>query len=734
MKRIIIISNRLPVNITKKRGTLQFNPSVGGLATGLGSLYKSYDSVWLGWPGYYTSNPDERNGITEILAKDRMSPVFLSRDQIEKFYEGFSNKTIWPLFHYFTQYTRYEPDLWRAYVRANQLYFDEIVKIYQDGDLIWVHDYHLMLLPGLIREALPEASIGFFLHIPFPSFEIFRYLPWRYEIMRGILGADLIGFHTFDYVRHFLSATIRLFGMEHQLGRLIFDHRILRVDSFPMGIDFEKYALAHEKKEVKKEITRFRNSIQNCRTILSLDRLDYSKGLLQRLEAYKIFLEENPQYREKVILILLVVPSRAKLQAYYEIKQELDKIVGQINGEFGTIGWNPIWYYYRSMPFNSLAALYHIADICLITPYRDGMNLVAKEYVASQKDGKGVLILSEMAGSADELSEALIINPNDKFMIANAIKQALEMPEQEQVHRNTEMRTRLLRYDAARWAEDFIDRLLSIKTQQLGVNFKELKNDLEKIMLADYQERHNRLILLDYDGTLVPFAESPQQARPDDEILQILTTLTRDPSNHLVMISGRDRNTLTQWLGALPASLVAEHGAWIKRKNKEWELVESFDQSWKKEIRPILDLYVARTPRTLVEDKEFSLVWHYRKADVGLGVTRAHELSETLTYLTANIGVQILNGSKVVEVKNSGINKGRAAAIFTQREKPDFIMAIGDDWTDEDIFKVLPETAYTIKVGYGNSEAKYYLKSHVQTRKLLQKLIERSDVEKNTKL
>jgi len=724
MQRLLIVSNRLPVSISKKKGNLNYVPSTGGLATGLSSFYQTFESLWIGWPGIITHKADEKQMITSRLKQDNMCPVFLSRSQIEKYYEGFSNKTIWPLFHYFTQYAIYDNHLWDAYRQVNHIFCDEVLKVARSDDIIWIHDYQLMLLPGLIREQLPDTTIGFFLHIPFPSYEMFRTLPWRNDILNGVLGADLIGFHTYDYVRHFLSSLTRLLGLDNTLGKMLFEDRMIKIDSFPMGIDYQKFADGVKEISVINEIKKVQQQVHNQIVILSIDRLDYSKAITQRLKAYDLFLKENPQYRKKVILILVAVPSRSKVEHYRKLKEEVDELVGCINGEYGTIGWTPIGYLYRSLQFPTLSALYNLADIAMVTPFRDGMNLIAKEYLASKTDGSGVLILSEMAGASEELGEAIPINPNDIESIKRALEQAITMPEAEQIRRNREMQAKLKRYNVNRWAEDFIGSLLEMKQDQHKIVAKKMNAQTRSKLVADYHQAEKRLIFLDYDGTLVGFNKVPAKAIPDSELLTKIQAFTSSPKNEVVIISGRDKTTLDGWFGELNVSLAAEHGAWLRFKNSPWRTIEILDQAWKKDIYPILEWYVDRTPGALIEQKEFSLAWHYRKADPGLGELRARQLLDMLLYLTANLDLQVLEGSKVIEVKNLGINKGKAAQQWIAMDKWDFILAIGDDWTDEDLFKVIPPTGYSIKVGFASTTAKYNIKSVTEVRQLLNEFIE----------
>lgn len=724
MERLIIVSNRLPASITKRRGKITFQPSVGGLATGLGSFYKSQHGIWIGWPGINAERLSKqgKDEVRTRLAQEDCHPVFLNRHEVENYYYGFSNKTIWPLFHYFTQNTIYENNLWDAYERVNKTFCDAVVEIAGPKDTIWVHDYHLMLLPRLIREKLPHAAIGFFLHIPFPSFEVFRLLPWRKELLKGLLGADLVGFHTYDYVQHFLNSVRALLGYEYSYGQINADGFMVKADTFPMGIDYQEFADIVDTPAVKREIKRIRGKVKDWKVILSVDRLDYTKGIPQRLEAFDSFLEKNPQYKEKITLILLAVPSRTKVIQYRVLKQLVDELVGRINGKHGTIDWMPVWYLYRSLPFRTLVALYSIADIALITPLRDGMNLIAKEFIATKTDGKGVLILSEMAGAAKELGEALIVNPNNSGAVSKALKQALTMPEAEQVEHNRVMQNRLKRYNVERWAVDFKDNLMDVKRAQQELQTKRLSKKLKEELIADYRRSAKRLILLDYDGTLVPFAGQPQKAKPTAALLQILEALANDPKNSVVIISGRNQSNMEDWFGQLNLKLIAEHGVWIKDNGQNWQVIDTLSDGWKQEVWPILERYVDRTPGSFIEEKEFSLVWHYRKSDVELGSVRASELKNNLWHFTANLNLDIMEGSKVLEIKNSGINKGRAASRWVSANEWDFILAAGDDVTDEDLFEAVPDFTYSIKVGLSPSKARFYLNSLMEVRQLLKEM------------
>lgn len=730
--RLIIVSNRLPVTISKDEGKYIIQESPGGLATGVSSYLsnirksssKNIDSLWVGWPGIEI--PEHvKPSIISKFSKKKLYPVFLSKKIMDKFYLGFCNKTIWPLFHYFSMYASFDNDMWDTYKFVNHKFYEILSGIIKENDVVWIHDYHLMLLPKMLRNKFPDLKIGFFLHIPFPHYEIFRLMPhsWRIEILEGLIGSDLIGFHTYDYTKYFLGSVLRLLGLDNYLGEISLDDRFLEVDTFPMGIDFKSFENLVNKKSVRAERKQMKEIFKDKKILLSIDRLDYSKGILNRLEGYHLFLKQNPEWREKIYMLVVIVPSRIGVDKYSEMKKEIDETIGKINGTFGNINWNPIIYQYKNLPVEKLSSLYSISDIALITPLRDGMNLIAKEYLACKTDDSGVLILSEMAGASKELGEAIIINPNHIEDIASGIKVALEMDESEKIRINKIMKERLKTNDVVNWASNFISSIFEVNAKQDILEKKFIDVKITKKLVRNFKSAKNKIIFLDYDGTLVPFKKEPVMASPDPELFNILNRISGFNDIQLVIISGRDKNILHKWFYKLNASFVAEHGVWIKRKNKNWKLMKRMDYSWKTQMKSILKKYTDILSGSLVEEKSYSLVWHYRKSDTLYGAKIANELLDNLISITANMDLQVIPGNKIIEVRNSGINKGTAVLDFLTGENYDFILSIGDDWTDEDMFKALPDKAYTIKVGMSKSYAKYNLHNYNEVRNLLKEII-----------
>jgi trehalose 6-phosphate synthase/phosphatase len=734
MSKLVIVSHRLPVEVSlndKKYEVLPYQyrtPNISAEGIGFSDL------VWIGWMGVERDvlGLEDEQTMSAVLAENNCFPVHLNMDDIERYKSGFCNAAIWPLFHYFQHIAVFDECNWDTYVSVNQRYADVVLEHSAPGDTIWINDYHLLLLPRMLRDASPDLTIGFFLHIPFPSFEVFRIFPWRKEILEGMLGADLIGFHTFDYERHFMSSLRRLMGYDNVLNTVKLDERIVKIDNFPMGIDYEYFSSRSRNFTASSEASLiglgenlFQKTLDHAKNklIVSIDRLDYAKGIDKRLEAFELFLEDHPQYHEKVCLALFVIPSREDLAEYQLQKRMVDEIVGRINGRFGMLNWTPVLYFFRQLSRDEKIEMYSVSDVAMVTPMRDGMNLIAKEYIASRTDQSGVLILSELAGASKEMSECIQVNPNNIREMADAIRLALEMPAEEQVMKNRTMQRRLKVYTEQKWAYDILQSLRGVKLLQETNLTRKVSPRIIDSIKASYSEARKRILFLDYDGTLTGFHKDPQKAVPDEELYGLLRKLLADHHNQIVIISGRDKETLEKWFDDFKQiTFIAEHGVWIKKPGLKWEMAEQIDKNWMDSIRPVINFYADRTPRSFLEEKNYSLVWHYRNADPDLGIQRSWELKDELRNLVSNLNLEIMDGDKVIEIKNSGINKGRAAAKQLSEDEYQFILAIGDDWTDEYTFGAMPEDSFTIKVGTKNTRAAYYIDSVKSVRSLLDEL------------
>ncbi|MCI1779962.1 MAG: bifunctional alpha,alpha-trehalose-phosphate synthase (UDP-forming)/trehalose-phosphatase, partial [Bacteroidales bacterium] len=719
--RIFIISNRLPIRIFRnEEGKIEFQTSEGGLATGLNSLNTSYEKHWIGWPGMYVDSKKEKAAITEKLSEKNFHPLFLSARQINYYYEEYSNSTLWPLFHYFYSFIEYDKRYWETYKEVNSLFAKMTLQFIRPGDIIWVQDYHLMLVPQLLREAMPDIIIGYFHHVPFPSYELFRVLPERAELLNGLLGADLVGFHTSDYMRHFISAVRRVLKKKAYLDVISLDRRKVLVNAFPMGINYKKYHDAPLNSEVKKYYRELNKTYGNLKLILSVDRLDYSKGIIHRIKGFSQFLSDYPEYQKKVSLIMVIVPSRNKVLRYAKLKRQIDETVSSINGIYSKINWTPIYYFYHSLPFEELCALYHRADVALLTPLRDGMNLVSKEYVAAKRNRPGVLILSEMAGASIELDRAIIINPNDIEQIEKSILKALTMPVNEQKQRMKEMQKMVDNHNVQKWAASFVEELVKTNKMNKKINDKVLVPEITSVISRKYASAENRLLLFDYDGTLSAFYDRPEDAYPKKDVISLLRYLISDKKNNVMIISGRDRHNLEEWFGKTGMDMEAEHGAAYKR-NGVWYERES-KIKWNREILKILNAFVDKTPGAHLEEKETALVWHYRGADQWIAGIREQQLVDTLISPCSRLGLQIMRGSDIVEIKSPEFTKSSGIREVLNNNTYDFILCMGDDVTDEDMFRVLPNKAFTIKIGSMSENARYNMPDQSEVLDFIKKI------------
>ncbi|KAK0188269.1 glycosyltransferase family 20 protein [Armillaria mellea] len=495
---LIVVSNRLPITITKDAaGEYHFKMSSGGLVSALSGFKKSLNFTWIGWPGFFIPFRDRAHVDKRLMEEYSCQAVYLDDDVADRHYNGFSNSILWPLFHYHPGEMNFEEDNWLAYRQAN-LQFAEAVRMQlTPGSMVWVQDYHLMLLPMLLRglingeshytqkelskitegiegddipdvpatksEAVPGIKIGFFLHTPFPSSEIYRILPVRREILLGILYCDLIGFHTYDYARHFLSSCTRILGLPTMPNGVEFEGRLAHVGTFPIGIEPASFIDNLKKESVRSRIGQLEQRFGGVKVIVGVDRLDYIKGVPQKLHGLELFLSQHPEWIGKVVLVQLAVPSRQDVEEYQNLRSTVNELVGRINGRFGTVEFMPIHFMHKSLPFDELCALYAVSDVCLVSSTRDGMNLVSYEYIACQQARQGVMILSEFAGAAQSLNGSIVINPWDSQQVADAIHEAVTMDAGVRAENHRKLFKYVNKYSASFWGSSFIKEMGRIK-------------------------------------------------------------------------------------------------------------------------------------------------------------------------------------------------------------------------------------------------------------------------------
>jgi trehalose 6-phosphate synthase/phosphatase len=723
MPNLVIVSNRLPVSIKKTGTSIEVYPSSGGLATGLSSYTKRRGTKWIGWPGLPSDDLSEADKIkvAKQLKKYRCYPVFLTKKQIDEFYNGYSNSVLWPLFHELPIHTGDNQANWDAYRSVNQQFATTTLQLSEPGSTIWVHDYQLLLTPQMLRAERPNDQVGFFLHIPFPKQEVFTPSKHAAKLLAGMLGADLVGFHTSVYTQNFLDGCTELnFGSQNGRQILLQNRTVLATD-FPMGIDYGKFARASKQRKVRSEYKRLQRKYAGKKVIATVDRLDPTKGFVERLEAYQELLGTNTHLHGGIVMVMLAIPSRGDIIEYQKLKQRVEELIAAINTEFGNQSWQPIEYMYQTLPFEELSALYQRADIAFVAPVRDGMNLVAKEYLASQPDQKGILVLSETAGAAQELKDAIQVNPAQPKTLVRGLSRALALPTIELQRRTGTMQRHLSKFTVQNWADTFIDSLQKPRTIH-KIRVQNMTGKVENELLSAYSHAQSRLLLLDYDGVLRSFTRDPAEAKPTPDVLETLRRLGADTKNDVMVVSGRSRTDLSNWFGDLPIALAAEHGALIRRKGgKNWHKTSGSGLDWQHQILDILEYYAEQTPGASVEQKEWALVWHYRTASPYYTQKHLVTLRRLLKPIVKKHSLEILEGNKILEVRPKDISKRRAAQEWLVHDH-DFVLALGDDVTDEDMFTAMPPQAYSIKVGRGQTAARFRLKSVTEVVRLLSKL------------
>jgi trehalose 6-phosphate synthase/phosphatase len=646
--------------------------------------------------------------VTARLAQDNLGPVFLTAREEEDFYGRVCNDTLWPLFHYFGDRLRITPEAWERYVRVNERFADAILAHCGPGSRVWVHDFHLMLVPALLRARSPGLSVGFFLHTPFPSSEVYRLLPARGDVLRGLLGADYVSFQVGDYARHFRSSCLRVIGLDSQPDGIEVDGRHVGIGVDPIGIDTAGFREVLADPETARFLDDLERQYAGRKLVLGVERLDYTKGIPQKLLAFERFLERDPARARTTTMLQVLVPSRLESPGYRQQRDEIELLIARINGRFGQPGMTPVEYLHRDVSKAGLVALYRRADVMMVTPLRDGMNLVAHEFVLCQSEPglpgrwRGSLLLSELAGSAQVLPGALLVNPWDVDGVVEHLAAALELDARERRRRLETMARRVEALDSRRWADGFLTRLGRHSRRDRRIKPPPtVDGDVLARLQRRFARARSRTILLDYDGTLREIEPHPDLAVPTREIRKLLRDLAALPESDVHIVSGRRRRNLEHWFGQLPIHLCAEHGYLAKAPGGDWRTLLELDLSWMRPIERLLRRVAADVPGAHVERKSCSVAWHYREAEPEYGSWRAHELLNDLGQHLANASPEILQGHRVVEVRARGVDKG----VYVREVLPDgreptrFVLGLGDDRTDHDLLDALPSGSVAGHVG-----------------------------------
>ncbi|MFP8874811.1 MAG: bifunctional alpha,alpha-trehalose-phosphate synthase (UDP-forming)/trehalose-phosphatase [Myxococcota bacterium] len=690
---VVVASNRLPFTIERKErkgGTSpQAVPSAGGLITALEPVLRDRGGTWVGWPGAGLQPGEELPSADEAY---RVAPVHLRQEEIDHYLHGFCNRTLWPLFHSLSMMARYDREDFEHYERVNATFAEAIVNESRAGDLIWVHDYHLMLAPNGIRRALPEARLAFFLHIPFPPYDLFRLLPWDRELLRGLLACDLIGFHVPNYANNFLDCVERRLGTRVDREAMVVEYgdRAVQIGAFPIGIDFADFEARALQAPPQPETARER-------LIVGVDRLDYTKGIIERINAFERLLELHPEHRERVVLLQVAVPSRSEVAEYRNLKAQIDGLVGSVNGRFATASWSPIRYLVRSVSPERLAALYRDAEVALITPLRDGMNLVAKEFVASQVAEPGVLVLSRLAGAAETMREAILVNPHDTDGTAAALHRALTMDEPERRSRMAALRKREQRDDVHAWVRSFLGTAATT-----SVAPRPLSSEDFQAWLGAYLTRPHLELFLDYDGTLTPLRSHPSEAVLSDSMRSAMETCAVREDSKVAIISGRALSDIQELVGHRQLTYAGNHGLEISGTDipdfQHEDLVHY--RSRVEDLARALEEVSGEGAWT--EVKGPTLTYHYRQVLPDRRVT----LIERARAIITTAGFQARDAHAALEARPPiGWDKGRAVLhILRARYGPSWsdrarVVYVGDDQTDEDAFRFLSGLAMTFRVG-----------------------------------
>ncbi|KAI9334963.1 glycosyltransferase family 20-domain-containing protein [Obelidium mucronatum] len=751
--RLLLVSNRLPITVKQRpNGSFEYARSSGGLVSALSGLSKDTKYEWIGWPGQSIPPQLQQQVSSDLHSLYSAIPVFLSDQTAAAHYTGFCNGILWPLFHYHPNELSFNKQHWDEYNNANLLFAQTIASHVKPHDIIWIHDFHLLVLPKLLKALLSDelketVKIGFFLHTPFPSSEVYRILPVRKSLLMGVLEADCVGFQTYDYARHFMSSCARILGLHCFPDGIEFEGRKVKVGTYPIGIEPEKFTKAIQTTSVQLQIARLRERFKGVKIMVGIDRLDYIKALPQKIHAFSHLLHTHPELQGKVVFIQIAVPSREDVLEYQNLDRVVNGLVGKVNGRFGTVEFVPIHYVHKSVGFDELVSLYAVVDVCVVSSTRDGMNLVSYEFIASQQGQHGVLVLSEFAGAAQSLNGAIIINPWNTEEMAEAMYDALTMPAKQKESNYEKLNRYVTKYTAARWGTTFVNELMSLPNSFDGTRLVKLTPELavDKFLAS----RKKRVFFIDYDGTLKSNHSLPEFSNPSKKIRELVKRLANLPDVYVYIFSGRSRNYLDAWFGDLGVGLSAEHGCFYRhppnklgsigsgvsgvlkpprRMQHGWlSLVDDqtdASNSWCSEILPLFQYYTERTPGSFVEEKEINLTWHYRNADPEFGMWQAAELHVNLEQILNHLAVSVILGNKTVEVRPSMVDKASAARSVVHDlgavgESVDFFCCIGDGKTDEVVFQYLNDGfgvddgggqgVITCTVGRKQTEARYFL-------------------------
>jgi len=685
-----VVSNRLPVSVRTRRGQTKLERAPGGLVAALEPALRERGGTWVGWPG----GPLPAHTALEGIGGDfgyRLVPVPLSPGDVRRFYLGFANGTLWPLLHSFPTRMQLDRDDWASYEDVNRRFAAAASAVAETDALFWIHDYQLMRVAPHLRRERPGARIVFFLHVPFPAYDLFRILPWERELLRGLLACDLVGFHCSGYAANFLDCAERLLGarVDREAGKIEHGERTVTVGAFPLGIDCDRYsswASAAAPRESSHE-----------RIVLGVDRLDYTKGLPEKIRAFERLLELHPEHRERVVLLQIAEPSRDRVPEYQRLKRRVDELVGNLNGRFATSRWTPIRYLHRSIPPAELAGIYRDAEVALVTPLRDGMNLVAKEFVVCQVGEPGVLVLSRLAGAAETMQEALLVNPYDVDRVAEALHQALAMDPTERTVRMRALERRERRNGVHAWLADFLRTANAPIAEIRPVAAGDFAG-----WLGAFCQGKPLALCLDFDGTLVEISGHPSRVAMRPSMREALLACTARGDTELAIVSGRALADLRGQLLLPGAFLVGNHGLEIEGPGLEPFRHPDLPHFAKRLEELAQELRAGCEPGVWVEEKGASLTLHYRDADAAL----QPRIAERARELVRRAGFQARDAICAVEARPpTGWDKGLAVLhLLRARHGPAWsesvrAVYVGDDETDEDAFRALSGLGVTFRVG-----------------------------------